>query len=81
MGDRYVAYVGSYTHESSKGLYLFDMDVEKGRISKRNEYELDNPSYITISHSKKFLYSICDQGVASYAIKDDGELEQLNVRV
>ena len=79
MGDRYVAYVGSYTHESSKGLYLFDMDVEKGRISKRNEYELDNPSYITISHSKKFLYSICDQGVASYAIKDDGELEQLNV--
>ena len=79
MGDRYVAYVGSYTHESSKGLYLFDMDVEKGRISKRNEYELDNPSYITISHSKKFLYSICDQGVASYAIKDDAELEQLNV--
>ena len=79
MGDRYVAYVGSYTHESSKGVYLFDMDVEKGRISKRNEYELDNPSYITISHSKKFLYSICDQGVASYAIKDDGELEQLNV--
>ena len=79
MGDRYVAYVGSYTHESNKGLYLFDMDVEKGRISKRNEYELDNPSYITISHSKKFLYSICDQGVASYAIKDDGELEQLNV--
>ena len=36
MGDRYVAYVGSYTHESSKGLYLFDMDVEKGRISKNS---------------------------------------------
>lgn len=79
MGEKYVAYVGSYTHESSKGIYLFDMDVEKGRITRRNEYELDNPSYIAVSHSQKYLYAICDQGVASYAIKENGELEQLNV--
>lgn len=79
MGEKYVAYVGTYTHESSKGIYLFDMDVEKGRITKRNAYELDNPSYIAVSHSHKYLYAICDQGVASYAIKENGELEQLNV--
>mgnify|MGYP004456189473 FL=1 len=79
MGEKYVAYVGTYTHESSKGIYLFDMDVEKGRITKRNEYELDNPSYIAVSHNHKYLYAICDQGVASYAIKENGELEQLNV--
>ena len=51
MGDRYVAYVGSYTHESNKGLYLFDMDVEKGRISKRNEYELHISLYPTVRNS------------------------------
>lgn len=79
MGEKYVAYVGTYTHESSKGIYLFDMDVEKGRITRRNEYELDNPSYIAVSHNHKYLYAICDQGVASYAIKENGELEQLNV--
>ncbi len=79
MGEKYVAYVGTYTHESSKGIYLYDMDVEKGRITKRNEYELDNPSYIAVSHNHKYLYAICDQGVASYAIKENGELEQLNV--
>ena len=79
MGEKYVAYVGTYTHESSKGIYLFDMGVEKGRITKRNEYELDNPSYIAVSHNHKYLYAICDQGVASYAIKENGELEQLNV--
>ena len=79
MGEKYVAYVGTYTHESSNGIYLFDMDVEKGRITKRNEYELDNPSYIAVSHNHKYLYAICDQGVASYAIKENGELEQLNV--
>jgi 6-phosphogluconolactonase len=79
MDEKYVAYVGSYTHEDSKGIHLFDMDVEKGRIIQRNEYDLDNPSYIAISHSKKYLYAICDQGVAAYSIKEDGELEQLNV--
>ena len=45
MGDRYVAYVGSYTHESSKGLYLFDMDVEKGRISKKQSHVLPVVSF------------------------------------
>lgn len=79
MSEKYVAYVGTYTHESNKGLHLFDMDVEKGRISERIAYELDNASYITVSHSNRFLYAICDQGIASYVIKENGELEQLNV--
>ena len=33
MSDKYVAYAGSYTHESSKGIHIYDMDVEKGRIT------------------------------------------------
>lgn len=79
MSDKYVAYVGSYTHESSNGIQIFDMDVEKGRIFKRCEMQLDNPSYVEISHSGKFLYSICDQGIATYAIDENGNLEQLNI--
>jgi len=79
MSDKYVAYVGSYTHESSKGIQIFDMDIEKGRLHKRSEMELDNPSYVTISHNEKFLYSICDQGIAAYCIDEDGNLEQLNI--
>ena len=35
MSDKYVAYAGSYTHESSKGIHIYDMDVEKGRITER----------------------------------------------
>ncbi|MBQ4282779.1 MAG: lactonase family protein [Lachnospira sp.] len=77
--SKYVAYAGSYTHESSKGIQIFDMDVEKGRIIKRKEIEIDNPSYVTFSHSGKCLYSICDQGVAAYTILPDGDLELLNV--
>ncbi len=79
MSDKYVAYVGSYTRESSKGIHIFDMDVDKGRISLREEVQIDNSSFIAFSHSRKYLYSICDQGVAAYNILDNGSLELLNV--
>ena len=29
MSDKYVAYVGTYTHEKSRGIHIYDMDVEK----------------------------------------------------
>lgn len=29
MSEKYIAYVGSYTHESSKGIHLYDMDVKR----------------------------------------------------
>lgn len=78
--DKYVAYVGSYTHEKSKGIHLFNMDVDSGRISEWKEIECNNPSYITIANSGKYLYSIVDEGVAAYAILDDGDLELMNVK-
>ena len=53
MSDKYVAYAGSYTHESSKGIHIYDMDVEKGRITERKEVQIDNPSYLVLSHSGK----------------------------
>ena len=79
MKDNYVAYVGSYTHESSKGIHIYDCNVEEGRIYERCEVPIDNPSYITLSHDKRFLYAICDQGVSAYAITEDGSLELMNV--
>lgn len=32
MSDKYVAYAGSYTHESSKGIHIYDMDVEREEL-------------------------------------------------
>ena len=54
MSDKYVAYAGSYTHESSKGIHIYDMDVEKGRITERKEVQIDNPSYLVLSHAENF---------------------------
>ena len=49
MDKKYVAYAGSYTHESSKGIHIYDCDVAKGRITEREEVAIDNPSFITFS--------------------------------
>lgn len=80
MSEKYVAYVGSYTHEKSKGIHIYDMDVEKGLITERKEIEIENPSYVTLSADGNFLYSICDMGVAAYCVLPDGDLELMNVK-
>ena len=78
--SRYVAYVGSYTDANDcKGLTLFDVDVDAGTLTRRAEYTVSNASYISVSHDKRFLYSITDLGVAAFAIQPDGSLKKLNV--
>ena len=37
---KYVAYVGTYVHGSSKGLNVYDVDVENGILTPRNEVEV-----------------------------------------
>ena len=61
--DRYVAYVGTYTHENSLGIHIYDLDVENGRMKERKMVPIRNSSDLIISHSRKFLYSIADEGV------------------
>jgi hypothetical protein len=39
-GKKYVAYVGTYTHGSSIGIHVYDIDVEKINISKELEIKL-----------------------------------------
>lgn len=34
--DKYVAYVGTYTHGSSIGIHVYDLDVENGYMTERN---------------------------------------------
>lgn len=75
---KYIAYVGSYTHGKAKGITICDVDVQKGRCIKRKEVEINNPSYMVAANSGKYLYSICDEGLAAFKILHDGELELIN---
>ena len=35
MKEKYVAYVGTYTHGNSIGIHLYDVNVEEGTLSRK----------------------------------------------
>ena len=77
--DRYVAYVGTYTHGSSVGVHVYDMDVEAGYMTERNVVPVNNASHLTTSTNGKYLYSIADEGVEVLKINQEtGDLTAIN---
>ena len=78
MKDEYVAYVGTYTHGSSIGIHLYDVNVEEGTLTERKVIPVNNSSHIARSLNGKYLYSIADEGVEVLNIKEDGGLEPIN---
>ena len=76
--ERYVAYVGTYTHENSVGIHVYDIDMEKGALKERSVAPINNPSNLVVAHNGKFLYSIADEGIASFSIDENGDLTQIN---
>ena len=77
MGKKkYVAYVGTYTHGTSKGIQVYDVDVEKGTLTERSEVEVSNASHLAVSKNGKYLYSIEDEGVAVFERDKNGDPPQ-----
>ncbi len=79
MGNqKYVAYVGTYTHGTSKGIQVYDVNVEEGTLSERSEVQVSNASHTAVSKNGKFLYSIEDEGVAVFQRDENGDLKRIN---
>ena len=76
--EKYVAYVGTYTHENSVGIHIYDVDVEAGKLTERKVVPINNPSDLVVSKDRRFLYSIADEGVESFRIEKDGDLTPIN---
>ena len=78
--NQYVAYVSSYTIQQKDhyGIRVYDVDLEEGRLSEKEKVVISNSSYVTISHNRRFLYSITDFGVESYRIGKGGNLVTMN---
>lgn len=79
-GEKYVAYVSTYTTGmgDNHGIKIYDVDMKNGRMYEKNQVEITNSSYVTISHNQKYLYSITDFGVEAYKIAKNGDLELIN---
>ncbi len=75
---KYVAYVGTYTHGTSKGIQVYDVDVEEGLLKERSEVKVSNASHTAVSKNGKYLYSIEDEGVAVFARDENGDLTHIN---
>lgn len=77
-------YIGTYTKGDSKGIYTFTLNTDKQQIEKVEvAAELENPTYLTVSDSQKFVYAVVKEGsqggVAAYQIDaETGTLRFIN---
>ena len=90
QGAEVWTYIGTYTVQASKGIYLAKFDMNTGKFGKPVlAAATENPSFVAIHPNKKFLYAVGEVGqykgeatgfVRAFAIGSDGKLKQLNTR-
>ena len=81
-------YIGTYTGPKSKGIYLMQLDLATGALSRPElAGEVTNPSFLTLHPNKRFLYAVSEiwgpagkaGTVSAFAIAPDtGKLTLLN---
>ena len=77
------AYVGTYTRQKSKGIYVYRFDPATGKLTDGAlAAETSNPSFIAVSPDQKYLYAANENGqgmVTAFAIEPGtGHLKMLN---
>lgn len=56
-------YVGTYTQDGSRGIYLFTLDLATGKLSPGGVVgEVANPSFLAIHPNRRFLYAVNEVG-------------------
>ena len=59
----YFVYVGTYTAQQSKGIYVYRLDVNTGKVvSLGLAAETNDPSFLAVHPSQKFLYAVNETG-------------------
>lgn len=81
-------YVGTFTSEGAKGIYLCGFNELTGEIALQQTFQgIDNPSFLKISPDKKYLYAVnrapkeiepTGGFVSAYEIAKNGTLKFLN---
>ncbi len=80
-------FIGTYTSSTSEGIYTYRMNSETGELTKFTSIKSENPSFLTLDRSKRFLYAVNELAefegkpggaVSAYAIDGTGTLKFLN---
>jgi 6-phosphogluconolactonase len=81
---KHIAYIGTYTTGESKGIYKLTLDSSSGNMEDiKLVAELDNPTYLAIDKSNRYLYATIKKGdeggVAAFSIHPStGNLTLIN---
>ncbi len=84
--DQYLI-VGTYDSPASEGIYVYKFNSADGSAKEVSHIKTSNPSYLTISPDKKFVYAVNENGdstgkggsVTSFSFnKKNGTLTQLS---
>lgn len=84
MGKKYIGYAGTYTRESSEGIYRFSLDAEAGTLGcVEVAAKIGSPTYLALSDDRKHLYSVTQKdelgGVSSFEINNEtGDLKYID---
>lgn len=84
-----VLLVGTYDSPKSDGIYLFDFNETDGTAQQTGHVKLSNPSYLTVSPDKKFVFTVNENAnkngeggqVTSFAVdKKNRSLSKMNTQ-
>jgi 6-phosphogluconolactonase len=84
--QNYNLLIGTYTNKgTSEGIYVYNFNAKTGVIKLKSTTKTINPSYLTVSKDKKFVYSVNQDGknstVSSFGFNgESGELSFVNKR-
>lgn len=56
-GARSRVFVGTYTQGDSEGIYVLDLDLATGKLTRKSVATSDNPSFLAIHSDGKMLYA------------------------
>ena len=61
--ENYLVYVGTYTAQQSKGIYAYRFNAATGQLASLGlAAETNNPSFLAVHPSQKFLYAVNETG-------------------
>src|SRR5699024_9101133 len=59
----YTGFAGTYTRQTSEGIYQFDLDTREGVLkNERLAAKVGSPTYLSISEKQDFIYSVAQEG-------------------
>ncbi len=50
--------VGTYDSPLNQGIHVYSYDAKTGNTKERSHYKISNPSFLTVSPDKKFVYAV-----------------------